>query len=87
MWHQLTVFLLEVGNKFSHGVIDGICRTIMNICDKRLLKYGDNLLNDGLLDPVTSQNSCISLLCVILIFEFAWVVDPPWMISGPGRVG
>ena len=51
MWHELTVFLLVVSEKFIHGVIDVVCCAISDICKISLLDCGEDLLNEGLIDP------------------------------------
>ena len=48
--HQLTVFLLEGSEHVRHGVVDGVCHTIENICEIRFLDRGNNLLHESLLD-------------------------------------
>ena len=50
MGHQLTIFFLEVSEHVCHGVLNGVCRAILDIREICLLDCGDDLLQEGLLN-------------------------------------
>ena len=50
VWHQLTIFLLEVNENFMHSVIDGISHAISDNRDIHLFGCSGNLLNEVLID-------------------------------------
>ena len=48
--NQMPVVFLQVREDVIHGIVDGICCAIANICRIRLLECGNIIFNKGLLD-------------------------------------
>ena len=80
--HQLTVVFLGVIEHVRHVDVDGVGVAVLYIRKIRLLGCGDDFLHKGLLESRHFAKMRTSLVCVICVFEFAWVFVTSGIISG-----
>ena len=82
--HQLTVVVLKVCKYTLHGVVDRFVFLFQLFAKYDSLTVPTICCTSACSTPVTSQNRRTSLVCMIRMLEFAWVVVPSVMMRGPG---